>query len=335
LEEKEFGITGCEDVDRIRAHPCRSSTLDDASAVIVLPKVERYGNGASQRLLDSLPEAVRSHPNLYLWAKGPIESGYHTYKNIPEHASWISLEPWFNGGGRGFQHDYFTGRPGTPDYVEPEIPDTHEACYPLAPDPYHRNIIAIPYPGNYEKIEEIDIRSIRRGTAYFYGAGLHGKAKLLRARLKRLCIGDKDCTFWEGHSHEDYVAKMLDSTFCFCPTGDTPSRETIFFSIRHGCIPVLFSSCPESVILQGYPTFLPTVPTQAEFGVRDWAILLDQKAVMTNATYVARELQAISIQQIDRMRNRLNDIRPSISFSSRLQVDAADLLVQKILLKRK
>jgi hypothetical protein len=232
-----------------------------------------------------------------------------------------------------FKTDYFEGRPGIPNYFEPKVPKTHEACYPLAPDPHHRNTLAIPYPGNYEQIKGIDIRAVQRGSRFFCGAGVHGKAHILREHLHHLCEKDEDCVVWKEskHSHAEYSQKMLDSKFCYNPTGDTPSRQSIFIAMRHGCVPVFFSSCPNSVLLDGYPEFVKTEPTQAAFGVRDWAVLLDQRQVMTNEIYVAKEFDAISTEQLDRMRNRLNDLRPGISYSSRVPGDAGDLLVQKIL----
>jgi len=49
-------------------------------------------------------------------------------------------------------------------------------------------------------------------------------------------LGLSDSTF------KELVTSMLQSRFCFQPTGDTPSRKGIVDSILLGCIPVLFST---------------------------------------------------------------------------------------------
>lgn len=118
-------------------------------------------------------------------------------------------------------------------------------------------------------------------------------------------------------TNADVHAELRHSQFCLEPQGDTPSRSQIFEGLLSGCIPVFFSSCvrPDLVYERMYEPFLPK-HERTTFGAGPWAVVLDARRVLTNATYVMDELAGLArnTSQIDEMRRTIIGIMPRLQY---------------------
>ena len=93
-------------------------------------------------------------------------------------------------------------------------------------------------------------------------------------------------------------------------------------ALRHGCIPVLFSSCAEAVVLHSHAHLLPA-PDVPNFGVQRWSVLLNQTAVMQSAAHVHEVLAAIDDATLHAMRRTIAGLIPHISFAGEAAEDDA------------
>ena len=347
MEQASFNVCNHETfhctnyfIERMMTHPCRTSTIDaQTRAVAVLHTLPRVATGNQDTvdqeshqffnwtlaLLRKMPREVREHEHLYMFAGGEafLMGQYDFDSAFPSHATVFIPEPlWAQ------QHPY--GQ-------EPAVPQTFDACYLYRPSARY---VSVPYyqPSNDTMKDYVrDSSRDERPHRVFYYGGTHGQATLLRRRLYELCdaLGDsqddtatwycpRDLTAPTGGSlhgvqpltEEQYVQAMGLSTFSLIPAGDTPGRITTWDCLRRGCVPVLFSSCPTTHSLWSHAGFLPADDGNG-FGVRKWAVLLNQTAVMTNSTYLSAELNAISDAQIREMRAA---VRP---YLSRMRYDLA------------
>ena len=107
---------------------------------------------------------------------------------------------------------------------------------------------------------------------------------------------------------------------CTCTTSPRTTRAQVYFS-----------SCPHSVLLRGFPLFLPQEKAP-RFGANRWAVLLNQTAVMANPEHLARALAAIPRRKVEAMRRCLAGLRERFSFSrAPSERDAVATLVQRML----
>ena len=118
-------------------------------------------------------------------------------------------------------------------------------------------------------------------------------------------------------TNADVHAELRHAQFCLEPQGDTPTRSQIFESLLSGCIPVFFSSCVRADLVYErlYEPFLPRYERTA-YGAGPWAVMLDSRRVLTNATYVMDELTSLArnTSQIDEMRQTIIDIMPRLQY---------------------
>lgn len=135
-------------------------------------------------------------------------------------------------------------------------------------NPWHSNDIGVPHPTFFHPGSAADIRtwiqrveqSERTSLVSFVGKDRHQDPKNVRTTLIKQCRNaTKLCRFFECERdlclQPAFVTKsFLSSHFCMQPTGDSPTRRSVFDSLVAGCIPVLFHPC--TAYLQ-YPWHLP------------------------------------------------------------------------------
>jgi len=262
------------------------------------------------RMLHRMPVEIREHPLIYLF-----EGGEHWLFKVPEydmamppHAVFFTPEPDFAASGC---------------FNEPRVPRESEACYLYG---YDERVIGVPFwqPGSFDTAIRAEFTSPKPLFVFYYG-GLHGRAELLRRRLYDLCDEQDEtwhCRSPESTAHsaqadgglEEYFGHISDAEFCLSPTGDSPGRTLMWDALARGCIPVLFSSCPTSHLLQAHAHLLPP-DTALGFGVRQWALLINQTAVMTDDQHLAEALRAVTPAQKRAMRESMATAVRAAAFS--------------------
>ena len=309
--------------ERLLAHECRTRALTSETPVIVAnliwrgrlsdPARAELGKNRTLNMLSRMPPEIHGHRHLYLF-----EGGEHwTFKiaayvaAMPPHAIFVTPEP-----------DFATHRSAV--YREPAVPQLHDACYLYAATP---RVLGDPFwqMGSSDVAVNVMPDAARRDAVFYYG-GLHGRAERLRRRLYELC--DMQGAAWNCRAPEagssraaqangglgSYFRSVASADFCLCPTGDSPGRALMWDALARGCVPVLFSSCPQSHLLQAHAHLLqPDAATG--FGVRHWALLLNQTAVMTNDSYLADSLAAVTAAEKLTMRQRMAAFMRKLSFS--------------------
>lgn len=187
------------------------------------------------------------------------------------------------------------------------------------------NTHSIPYPGfgsgmelaMTQKLEKLREPSRKRPVLVMGAFGIHGDpkehSKSLRTSLSTECktYGPKICSGVilkvvqaPGHalglSDETFtglVTAMLESRFCFQPTGDTPSRKGIVDSILLGCIPVLFSANQTRLWRWNLPDLASI------------SVVLD----VTKGDFI-QQLQAIDEHVVTQLRHRLAQAAKSLAY---------------------
>ena len=303
-------------------HPCRVHSLTPETPVVLVNVMHRALEQSvleesfrySLRVLRRLPAVVKQAKYLYVFAGGEmwLYAGYETA--IPSQAVFFSQEPLF-----------WRSEPLSL-YVEREVPSEPEACYIYAPS---QHVVVVPYTGSVDR--GFDPASMNRPFRVAYYSALHGRAWPLRRRLYQLCESEsklaltssgvapyKPWLCWKTPlpgGQAPMFQRFQQSDFCFCPTGDGPLRTTVWQAFRRGCIPVLFSSCPQGALTEAYnPYFIPEDDGPPLFGLRRWAVLLNQTAVMLDEQYVSRMLSAIDEQQLLRVRRELRKYAERMSY---------------------
>ena len=326
-------------VERMMNHPCRTLELNaQTKAVAVVHPLTRFFQTPGQfsllalaavrhfnysmTILSRLPSEVREHPTLYLFSGGEaFNTGDYDHKiDYPLHATVFIIEPlWAQRHSEAighFDHSYhscFLYRPShryaSVPFWQGRVLDTVNSATALAAD--------------VARTDE------SRAHRVFHYAALHGQTIELRRRLYDLCDGEagwycpRETSLPEpGHQSgnlplttEGYVRAFGQTTFALVPTGDSPGRSALWDCLRRGCVPVVFSSCPRTHVLESHNGWLPA-DDEPVFGARRWAVLLNQTAVMTSDTYLRVALAAISDEKIAAMRAEMRPFLRRISYSA-------------------
>jgi len=345
----------CQDAfhARLLAHPCRTLVLTQDTPVAIAntlvqaasfdPATESFPTKDIARtvpsldMLRALPAQIRDHPHVYLFESGH-QWAYTTYEAVkPESAIAFVTEPIF-------AYD-------RTKLVEPQVPDCREACYMYLPS---SKLVSVPDQSEVPTRADLAIAArtdVERPIKVFYAAGPIGIALSLRQRLYDLCtaqplgtsrwycpvlssVVDPSVTT-TPLTRSTYLDVVGRTSFCMLPAGISPERTSMWDALRRGCIPVLFSSCTQPSELYSHSnTFLPRDEGDG-FGVRTWAVLLNQTAVMTSDTYVDEALDAISSDQIAAMRAAVAGSLERITFfNEAADDDALAFVVDHMLNKR-
>lgn len=235
---------------------------------------------------------------------------------------------------------------GTSFLELPEFLNVTALTFESRPWPWQEQ--AIPYPTSFHppNLPLLDawirrVSSSRRTTlALFAGGGGISASPNIRRSIRIECENNSnpdphpyarlcevvDCS--SGVCEHDpirYMKSMLQSTFCFQPPGDTPTRRSTFDSILAGCIPVLFED--QSAKSQ-YTWHLP----EEEFG--EFSIFIPKENVVYGELKIMDFLMAIPSWKVRKMREKVLEIMPRIIYRShggspglRAKEDAFDIAV--------
>lgn len=357
LDEVTFGKnpnadSGCESYSpfcdgrfarRMLAHPCRTEDVTRALSVAVLNPVFRAmrpsctrgkqarAYNTSIRLLSRLPTEITRHTSVSLFAAGEMIM-YQPFEQLqPRHTLWFSHEPLFTRQEVDVLPTDVDERVASASgaFRHRSIPGCH------APIPAS-NVVAVPFAG-HAPVQPLHSRdAVRTHRVSFYG-GIHGMmyAKELRRRLYAQCAGHSSWLCWNEDRGERFLLGTVGaSDFCLCPPGDYPARATIWHALRVGCIPVLFSTCPVSIVSGYNAAFLPREKEGRIFGARTWSVLLNTSATMREEGYVERSLSAISQSKLRAMRALALAHTANLSYYPHAQRgtrDAVDAIVDLML----
>ncbi|KAK7406138.1 hypothetical protein VNO78_07757 [Psophocarpus tetragonolobus] len=173
--------------------------------------------------------------------------------------------------------------------------------------PWHVNDIGIPHPTNFHPHTDNDIiawqlkiiRSNRRNLVSFAGAARVDAEDKIRSTLIDQCtsLGNGKCHFLncscvKCDEAESIIELFVESEFCLQPTGDSPTRKSVFDSLISGCIPVLFD--PFTAYYQ-YPWHLPHQHDK-------YSVFMDKKEVTQMNVNVVEKLANISSRERENMR---------------------------------
>ncbi|XP_047966484.1 xyloglucan-specific galacturonosyltransferase 1-like [Salvia hispanica] len=167
--------------------------------------------------------------------------------------------------------------------------------------PWHANDVGIPHPTYFHPRTDDDIvswqlkaiRSTRHAVVGFAAAAS------IRSMLIEQCVsaGDAQCRFLNCTSGRcdrpnAVIGLFTAAEFCLQPTGDSPTRKSVFDSLISGCIPVLFD--PMTAYYQ-YPWHLP----------EDWgkySVFIDKEEVRNKSVNVVERLMKIPAKERENMR---------------------------------
>ncbi|GLJ52051.1 hypothetical protein SUGI_1107040 [Cryptomeria japonica] len=185
--------------------------------------------------------------------------------------------------------------------------------------PWQINEIAVPHPTFFHPKSDQDIRqwqthisnSQRPNLISFAGAPRPNMPESIRSILINQCSSRQDlCKFVDCNSGvcirpESTVKLFLTSEFCLQPTGDSPTRRSVFDSLVAGCIPVLFD--PFTAYYQ-YPWHLPANATS-------YSVFIPNETVREGKVDIVEVLQKISEEDRKEMRrNIIFNIMPGLVY---------------------
>ena len=312
-------------------HRCRTMQLGEATAIVFGRSLAGFGNDRSMFM--HLNATIATHPRLYVviehnWpisgilsvacgggpgtrhAAANLASCDATYRagripNLPKNNGVIPSQTRYIASEGHFW--YRESLDGLRWQREPKIPARAEdACYVAAPGVTTPVVFSVPYQGTLPRQPAL-VAASRPYRVHYHAGVTHGRAVALRVRLYQLC-SDQPLWFCGNASTildpERYAESLQMSDFCFVPTGDSPSRATLFYAIRNGCVPVFFASCDQNFNLNGYPEFLPRPnSTSRGFGPHGWALLVNQTAVMLDDKHLVQVLTAVTPPILREMRS--------------------------------
>lgn len=185
--------------------------------------------------------------------------------------------------------------------------------------PWDMNEIGIPHPTFFHPRSDEDIwlwqrvisTSPRPYLISFAGAPRPNSTESIRSILIEQCLGKPEaCEFLNCNagvclSPESTVKLFMKSEFCLQPTGDSPTRRSVFDSLIAGCIPVLFN--PFTAYYQ-YPWHLPANQSS-------YSVYIPEEAVRQREINVVEALQKIPEDQRKEMRRTIiQEIMPGLVY---------------------
>ncbi|KAG8657845.1 hypothetical protein MANES_03G077800v8 [Manihot esculenta] len=184
------------------------------------------------------------------------------------------------------------------------------------------NQYGVPYPSYFHPSNVVQmrtwqqkmIRSERKHLFSFVGGPRKGVEKAaVRDELIRQCKESTRCFLVKcggggGKCHEPFkVLKVLSrSQFCLQAPGDSFTRRSTFDSVLAGCIPVFFS--PHTAYTQ-YSWYFPANGS-------DYSVYIDLDGEKGNVKKsIEEELSKISSDRVEKMRRKIMEIMPSITYA--------------------
>ncbi|XP_010445715.1 PREDICTED: probable xyloglucan galactosyltransferase GT20 [Camelina sativa] len=173
--------------------------------------------------------------------------------------------------------------------------------------PWEVNDIAIPHPTYFHPKTNYDIASWqvkmmnkpRRNVVSFAGGARPGDPHSIRSTLIEQCttLADQcrflNCSNGSCDKPENVIELFQDSEFCLQPSGDSPTRKSVFDSLISGCIPVIFN--PYTAYYQ-YAWHLPE-------DHRKYSVYISQEDVNKKRVNVVKKLMAKTLSEKEEMRS--------------------------------
>ncbi|XP_010436856.1 PREDICTED: probable xyloglucan galactosyltransferase GT20 [Camelina sativa] len=173
--------------------------------------------------------------------------------------------------------------------------------------PWEVNDIAIPHPTYFHPKTDNDIASWqvkmmnkpRRNVVSFAGGARPGNPHSIRSTLIEQCttLADQcrflNCSNGSCDKPENVIELFQDSEFCLQPSGDSPTRKSVFDSLISGCIPVIFN--PYTAYYQ-YAWHLPE-------DHRKYSVYISQEDVEGKRVNVVKKLMAKTLSEKEEMRS--------------------------------
>ncbi|VVB09483.1 unnamed protein product [Arabis nemorensis] len=167
--------------------------------------------------------------------------------------------------------------------------------------PWEVNDIAIPHPTYFHPKTDKDITSWqlkmiskpRRNLISFAGGARPGNPNSIRSMLIEQCRTFSDqcrflnCTNGSCNKPENVIKLFQDSEFCLQPSGDSPTRKSVFDSLISGCIPVIFN--PYTAYYQ-YAWHLPE-------DHKRYSVYINQEDVKGKRVNVVEKLMAKTLRE--------------------------------------
>ncbi|KAH7306469.1 hypothetical protein KP509_22G014400 [Ceratopteris richardii] len=195
-------------------------------------------------------------------------------------------------------------------------------------EPWQKNEVGIPHPTFFHPRSDMDVKAWqnhaasqkRRFLVSFAGQGRPNQPESIRSELIRQCLVsskkkqinmNSSCHFLNctGFRCDDPTITMkvfLESEFCMQPSGDSPTRRSVFDSLISGCIPVLFD--PFSAYFQ-YPWHLPE-------DSKSYSVFFRAEDVKAGKIDLIKELRRIPAVTREEMRLRIiHDIMPGLVYA--------------------
>jgi hypothetical protein len=301
--------------EALKQHPCHSPTAYGAVSVVIGHVIHKPlkddCDNVTQTVLSMLPPQIATHPRLFFVPEGSISSFGRFRAEWPD-AVWLSSEPQVSCEG------------------ETEFEETgnnqcwrsvNASLYQFFPYVCTPHVIGVPYltADMMANLGSVTASTASRPALVSYYGGVDGPnwAVDLRERLYDLCEDDWLCPVNATDAH-GITSKSI---FCLVSAGNSPSSVTAFTAVRLGCVPVFFSTTDDVFYYKGYKHFLGH-DNSTGFGLRNWSVLLNVTAVMTNETYLSKELKRISSdnESMARVLDAMEDVSERIMFSQQSTV---------------
>ena len=98
--------------------------------------------------------------------------------------------------------------------------------------------------------------------------------------------------------HEAYLQRMIRSTFCLAPRGDTASSRRVYESIAAGCIPVIIADKLQ-------------LPFEKRLHYPDFTLRVAESEALARPMKLLKRLRAMPIERIRKMQAKLLEVRPA------------------------
>jgi len=246
-----------------------------------------------------------------------------------ELANWLQGQPWWRRNG-GKDHVLVLGKVswdfrrlkdtdqwGTKLLHLPEMQLVTKLL--IERNPWDMNEIGVPYPTFFHPSSDKDIwqwqwqinTAQRPHLISFAGAPRPNGNDGIRSIIIEQCSSRPEtCEFFRCSgsdclSSERAVKLFMKSEFCLHPTGETPTRRSMFDSLIAGCIPVLFD--PLTAYYQ-YPWHLPANESS-------YSVYIPEESVKERKINVIEVLQKIPEEQRKEMRKTIiQEIMPGVVY---------------------
>lgn len=98
--------------------------------------------------------------------------------------------------------------------------------------------------------------------------------------------------------HEVYLQRMIRSTFCLAPRGDTASSRRVYEAIAAGCIPVIVSDALR-------------LPFSRRLHWPDFSVRFSESEALADPRRLLRVLRQLPASRVERMKAAVLHVRPN------------------------